>query len=288
MREATAEAAYAAGDWSTALTEYRALHRMTGSDEYLPVLADCERALGRPREALTLARKAATAGLDADSWLEMVMVEAGARDDLGQRAEGIRVLRQAIATRRGARLSQARLRFALAELLIKEGDNDQAIDLFGQVEKLDPANELDAGDRLLALGATSAHLADGIDVIAFDDSEDDVQDDESRSHESGDDEDDDSEDDDSEDDDTEDDDTEQEDSEDDDFEDNSEEDESDDAHSDEDESHDGDDLDGDSETSQSDEDVTDRQSADDTDRGSADGDSEDDADQDDQKADESQ
>ncbi|MGJ6978907.1 hypothetical protein ACSDQ9_00025 [Aestuariimicrobium soli] len=172
VREATAEVAYAAGDWSTALTEYRALHRMTGSDEFLPVLADCERALGRPREALNLARKAASAKLDADSWLEMVMVEAGARDDLDQRAEGIRVLRQAIGSRRGSKLTQARLRFALADLYEKDGHTAEAIELLGQAERLDTDNELEVGDRLRELGASSARRDDGIDVVAFDDSED--------------------------------------------------------------------------------------------------------------------
>ena len=51
VREAAAETAYAAGRYDVALSEFRALRRMTGSPDYLPVMADCERALGRPHNA---------------------------------------------------------------------------------------------------------------------------------------------------------------------------------------------------------------------------------------------
>ena len=54
--EAAAETAYAAGRYDIALSEFRALRRMTGSSDYLPVMADCERALGRPHNAIKLAR----------------------------------------------------------------------------------------------------------------------------------------------------------------------------------------------------------------------------------------
>jgi hypothetical protein len=46
-REAAGETAYAAGNFGTALNEFRALRRMTGRDDYLAAMADCERALGR-------------------------------------------------------------------------------------------------------------------------------------------------------------------------------------------------------------------------------------------------
>ena len=76
--EATAETAYAAGDWQTALTEYRALHRMGGSPDFVPVMADCERALGRPREALKLLRALDRSAIDPAMALEADIVEAGA------------------------------------------------------------------------------------------------------------------------------------------------------------------------------------------------------------------
>ena len=48
VREACGEAAYAAGRFKDALTEFKAARRMGHGAIYLPMMADCERALGRP------------------------------------------------------------------------------------------------------------------------------------------------------------------------------------------------------------------------------------------------
>ena len=95
VREAAAETAYAAGLYDVALSEFRALRRMTGTPDYLPVMADCERALGRPHNALKLAREADRVGLDPALRIEMIIVEAGARRDLGQDHEARRILERA-------------------------------------------------------------------------------------------------------------------------------------------------------------------------------------------------
>ena len=92
VREAAAETAYAAGRYDVALSEFRALRRMTGSQDYLPVMADCERALGRPHNALKLAREADRLELDPALRVEMIIVEAGARRDLDQDPEARRIL----------------------------------------------------------------------------------------------------------------------------------------------------------------------------------------------------
>ena len=55
VREAAGLAAYATGRFAEALSELRAARRITGDDTLLPVLADCERGLGRPERALALA-----------------------------------------------------------------------------------------------------------------------------------------------------------------------------------------------------------------------------------------
>ena len=49
VREATGEAAYAAGHYAEALAELRAAKRMNGATAYLPIMADCHRALGPAR-----------------------------------------------------------------------------------------------------------------------------------------------------------------------------------------------------------------------------------------------
>ena len=56
VREASAWRRTCNGDYATALTELRAVRRMTGDPSYLPIMADCERGLGRPERALALAR----------------------------------------------------------------------------------------------------------------------------------------------------------------------------------------------------------------------------------------
>ena len=49
VREAVGEAAYAAGEYAEALAELRAAKRMNGVQDYVAIMADCERALGSPR-----------------------------------------------------------------------------------------------------------------------------------------------------------------------------------------------------------------------------------------------
>lgn len=164
VRAATAETAYAAGDYRAALTDYRTLRRMSGADEYLPVMADCERALGRPEEALQLAREAA-GRLDPASAVEMAMVEAGARADMGQHAEAARLLERQIRTTQQQRIndtSKARLRYAYADLLLAQGQREQAREWFVAAAQLDRDAVTDADERVAEL--------DGV-VIEFDDTD---------------------------------------------------------------------------------------------------------------------
>jgi hypothetical protein len=58
VREAVGVAAYHAGDYAEAARELRAYRRMSGDQGYRAVLADCERALGRPEVALRLVAEA--------------------------------------------------------------------------------------------------------------------------------------------------------------------------------------------------------------------------------------
>jgi tetratricopeptide (TPR) repeat protein len=151
VREAAAETAYAAGLYDVALTEFRALRRMTGTPDYLPVMADCERALGRPHNALKLAREADRAGLDPALRIEMIIVEAGARRDLGQDHESRRILERAIAQARPedvAPRAVARLRYAYADALLADGQEPEARQWFASAAKLDHDQETDAQQRI--------------------------------------------------------------------------------------------------------------------------------------------
>ena len=139
VREALAEAAYAAEDYKVAAAEYQALRRMTNNDDYVPVLADCQRALGKPAAALELLGAVDPARLSADQRIEAVLVAAGARQDLGQSEEAQRLLRSAIASRRGGRSGQARLRYAYAAALTAAGAVADAASWFESAAEFDPS-----------------------------------------------------------------------------------------------------------------------------------------------------
>jgi tetratricopeptide (TPR) repeat protein len=133
------------------LSEFRALRRMTGSPDYLPVMADCERALGRPHNALKLAREADRVGLDPSLRIEMIIVEAGARRDLGQDHESRRILERAVALARPEDISPlavARLRYAYADALLDAGKQSEARQWFGSAATLDGDHETDAQQRI--------------------------------------------------------------------------------------------------------------------------------------------
>jgi tetratricopeptide (TPR) repeat protein len=99
VREAVGVAAYHAGDYAEAARELRAYRRMSGDEGYRAVLADCERALGRPEVALRLVREALAERPDAEETVELCLVEAGARQDLGELPAARLVLESALGGR---------------------------------------------------------------------------------------------------------------------------------------------------------------------------------------------
>lgn len=148
-REAAAETAYAAGLYDVARNEFRALRRMTGSSDFIPVLADCERALGSPQKALALVAEGEQSITDPAMLVELTIVQAGARDDMGQHAEALRLLAAEIERPRGQvpKPSQARLRYAYGTLLLAAGQEDAAREWFVAAVRIDPEGT-DALDRL--------------------------------------------------------------------------------------------------------------------------------------------
>ncbi|MDO5533682.1 MAG: hypothetical protein Q4F65_03390 [Propionibacteriaceae bacterium] len=152
-REATGEAAYAAGEYQVALHEFRALRRMNGGIEFLAAMADCERALGRPEKALKLVREGIETQPDFNQRVELRLVEAGSRVDLGQTPEALRLLKHEIeaSSGRGSRGARARLRYGYADLLEQTGETVQAERWFAAAAALDTDGETDADDRVAAL-----------------------------------------------------------------------------------------------------------------------------------------
>ncbi len=151
VREACGEAAYAAGEFAEALSEFRAAKRMNGVNDYLPVMADCERALGRPEKALALAKSPAVANLTQEQQAEMTIVEAGARRDMGELDAGIRTLENAPLRSRTRADWVVRLRYVYADMLLAAGRTEDAIIWFHRTAGIDDEAITDAAERLAEL-----------------------------------------------------------------------------------------------------------------------------------------
>lgn len=153
VREACGEAAYAAGKFKEALTELKAARRMSGSAIYLPMMADCERALGRPERAIAMAKEPIIETLDEAGQVEMRIVESGARRDLGDTEAAVRTLESRELRSRTRADWSPRLRYAYAEALLADGQRDLAREWFERAEGVDVNDVTDAADRVAELGA---------------------------------------------------------------------------------------------------------------------------------------
>jgi tetratricopeptide (TPR) repeat protein len=151
VREAVGIAAYHAGEWSEALTELRTARRISGDPRNLPVIADCERALGRPEQAAKLLGDPDVRRLDAETRAELFIVVAGARRDLGQVDAALSVLARGGLDREHPRPGAVRLWYAYADVLAAAGRTEEAASWFAASAALDPDGELDAAERAAAL-----------------------------------------------------------------------------------------------------------------------------------------
>jgi tetratricopeptide (TPR) repeat protein len=148
IREAVGIAAYHCGDWAQALSEFRAARRMGSKSQLLPLIADCERGVGRPERAIELARSAEATQLTGDDADEMRIVAAGARADLGNLDQAMAVLTSPPLdpTRMGS--TPARLFYAYAETLLALGRTDEALQWFLHSAAADIDGVTDAEDRI--------------------------------------------------------------------------------------------------------------------------------------------
>ena len=151
VREASAEAAYAAGHYQEALTEFRAVRRMSGNPAFLPVIADCERALGRPERALKIAQDPAISELSPADRVEMLIVAAGARLDMGQPEAAALMLESQAVGSRARSTPAARVRYAYAEALLAAGRSSDALEWFHRAAASDGEGVTDAAERAAAL-----------------------------------------------------------------------------------------------------------------------------------------
>ncbi|MFC8924042.1 hypothetical protein [Cellulosimicrobium sp. NPDC057127] len=161
VREAAGLTAYRTGRYAEALRELRTVRRLNGSSEHLPIMADCERGLGRPERALALAASEEAGTLDDVARTELAIVVSGARVDLDELDAALAVLDHvpAVGTRGelGARVLQAKA--AVLELL---GRTEEAAELLGSVDAAALGSALDEDDDVVVYDLTE----DGDDLGA--------------------------------------------------------------------------------------------------------------------------
>ncbi|MFJ5308805.1 hypothetical protein [Streptomyces sp. NPDC088350] len=178
VREAAGFAAYANQKYSEALAEFRAARRMTGTVDLWPVMADCERGLGRPEKALDMAGAPEVHKLDKAGQVEMRLVAAGARRDMDQLDAAIVTLQSPELASNSVQPWTARLRYAYADALLAAGREDEAREWFAKAVESDKDGSTDASDRLAAMDGVEF-----VDAFVEDEDEDGDDDDDERDDE---------------------------------------------------------------------------------------------------------
>jgi tetratricopeptide (TPR) repeat protein len=151
VREAVGIAAYHCEEWAEALSELRTARRMSGNPRNLAIMADCERALGRPHDALRALSDPNFGRLDPETRVELLIVAAGARRDMGQLDAALGVLARGGLDRSRARPGSARLWYVYADILQELDRREDAAQWFAAAAALDVTGETDAAERASAL-----------------------------------------------------------------------------------------------------------------------------------------
>ncbi|HEY0933609.1 MAG TPA: hypothetical protein VGD91_07700, partial [Trebonia sp.] len=168
VREISGIMAYKSGRWAESLTELQAGRRMTGRNEYLPLMADAERGLGRLDRALDLVHSTEAKRLPRAAQIELRIVESGIRRDQGLADAAVLALQVPELTDGKQRPWSARLFYAYGEALLAAARPEAAREAFSRAVVADEDEQTDALARL-----------DELDGISVQDLEDDDEDDES-------------------------------------------------------------------------------------------------------------
>ena len=174
VREVNGITAYHTGRWAEALAELRAARRLTGRDEYLPLMADSERALGRLDSALELVHSDDARRLPRAAQIELRIVESGIRRDQGLADAAVLVLQVPELTDGRLRPWSARLFYAYGDALLAAGRPEAAREAFSRAVVADEEEETDALSRL-----------DELDGVTLEDLEDEDEDEDDLDDEGG-------------------------------------------------------------------------------------------------------
>ncbi|CAB4643556.1 unannotated protein [freshwater metagenome] len=146
VRESAGYAAYRAGYFEIALKELRAAFRISGDVSSMAVMADCERGLGNPLKALALAGSPDVKRLAKPEEIEMRIVAAGARRDLGEFDAAVVTLTCKELKNESDEWA-VRLRYAYADALSAAGRKDEAAIWFAKCAELDNDDSTNAAER---------------------------------------------------------------------------------------------------------------------------------------------
>ncbi len=124
-------------------------------------MADCERALGRLDRALDIVTGPDTQQVSRDIQIELRIVESGIRRDQGFPEAGVVALQIPELNDDRHIAGKARLFYAYADALDEAGRTDEAGQWFAKAAEVDADGETDAADR-----------AFDMDLLDFDDLED--------------------------------------------------------------------------------------------------------------------
>ncbi len=155
VREVSGITAYRTGRWAEALSELQAGRRMTGRNDYLPLMADSERGLGRLDRALDLVHSAEAKRLPRAAQIELRIVESGIRRDQGLADAAVLALQVPELTDGKQRPWSARLFYAYGEALLAAGRAEAAREAFSRAVVADEDEETDALARLDELDGIS-------------------------------------------------------------------------------------------------------------------------------------
>ncbi len=84
VREVVGVTAYTVGDFALGLRELLTHRRISGSNDQLPLIVDCERGLGRPDRALEVGRSVDRTSLPVSVRVNLAIAMSGARLDRGE------------------------------------------------------------------------------------------------------------------------------------------------------------------------------------------------------------
>lgn len=148
VREAAALTAYMSGRFEEALREVRAVRRMRGDDGLRAIEADCERGLGRPERAIQIVEETDSAKFSLAEQVELALVSAGARADLGQTEMALLIVGDSLGNLPEEIDPQVRARLLSyqVDLLRELGREDEAEQVEASIpESEDPMEIIDLG-----------------------------------------------------------------------------------------------------------------------------------------------